>query len=105
MSEDTRNALQKAIDGVGPYKIAKLVNLRGPSIYKWRESGRLPRTEWTGETNYAAVIAEATKGTSFECTREQLLQLPSPSPSGKSDVIVGGSPCQEPSGALAGVGA
>jgi hypothetical protein len=76
MCQDTRNALQKAIDGLGPYKIAKLVQRRGPSIYKWRESGRLPRTEWTGETNYAAAIVEACKGTEFECTREQLLQLP-----------------------------
>lgn len=79
MTQDTRNALQIAIDALGPYKIAKLVGLRGPSIYKWRESGRLPRTEWTGETNYAEIIARACAehaDINPPITREQLLQLP-----------------------------
>jgi hypothetical protein len=79
MCEDIRNPLQKAIDILGPYKIAKLVNLRGPSIYKWRESGRLPRTEWTGETNYADTIAKACSERGDidpPITRDQLLQRP-----------------------------
>lgn len=86
MTQDSRNALQKAIDALGPYKIAKLVKRRGPSIYKWRESGRLPRTEWTGETNYAEIIAHACAERSDidpPITREQLLQIP-PRPSADS---------------------
>lgn len=75
MTDDTRNYLQKAIDELGPYKVAKIVGLRGPSIYKWRESGRLPRTEWTGETDYASRIVEALDG---RMTREQLLERPIP---------------------------
>jgi predicted DNA-binding transcriptional regulator AlpA len=73
MHKDNRNALQKSIDEIGCYKVAALVGLRGPSIYKWRENGRLPRTEWTGETNYAAAIVTAMEG---RVTREDLLQLP-----------------------------
>lgn len=73
MLTDTRSPLQRSIDEIGPYKLAKLVKLRGPSIYKWRENDRLPRTEWTGETNYAEAIVVAMKGS---VTREQLLKLP-----------------------------
>lgn len=38
---------------------------------KWLKAGRLPRTEYTGETNYAAALSEAVGG---EVTVEQLLE-------------------------------
>lgn len=32
------------------------------AIRKWQKAGRLPRTEWTGETEYAKHIAVITGG-------------------------------------------
>jgi|APAra7269097138_1048543.scaffolds.fasta_scaffold17244_1 hypothetical protein len=57
-----KTALEVAFDILGPNKIARICGVKGPSACKWKAKGRLPRTEWTGETNYAAQIAEATKG-------------------------------------------
>jgi hypothetical protein len=54
--------LDKAIKLLGAYKIARICGVRGPSVYKWIANGRLPRTEWTGETNYSQKIADASNG-------------------------------------------
>lgn len=40
------------------------------AVNKWLRAGRLPRTEYTGETNYAAALERATKG---QVTAEALL--------------------------------
>lgn len=34
--------------------------LSGKAVMKWRDKGRPPRTEYTGETNYAKMLADAT---------------------------------------------
>lgn len=39
--------------------LAQLLGVSYVAIRKWQERGRLPRTEWTGETQYAARIAAA----------------------------------------------
>jgi len=36
--------------------------LSGKAIMKWRDQGRPPRTEYTGETRYAVMIQNATDG-------------------------------------------
>jgi hypothetical protein len=41
------------------------------AVNKWLRAGRLPRTEYTGETNYAAALERATKG---EITAAALLE-------------------------------
>lgn len=41
------------------------------AVKKWAAKGRLPRTEWTGESHYAAAIERVTGG---EVKRENLLQ-------------------------------
>lgn len=38
--------------------VGKAVGLRYQSIRKWERNGRLPRTEWTGETRYAEILEE-----------------------------------------------
>jgi hypothetical protein len=88
-------SLKTTVDGLGVPVTASICSVSPVAVYKWLKKGRLPRTEWTGETNYAAAIAEASKGTPFECTREQLLQLPPMGTApGLPDVMAGGPPCQ-----------
>ncbi|MDW2310601.1 hypothetical protein [Vibrio sp. 1075] len=42
-------------------------------MYKWCEKGCLPRTEYTGETNYAEKIEALSEG---RYKKEDLLSLP-----------------------------
>jgi hypothetical protein len=42
------------------------------AVKKWEKAGRLPRTEWTGETNYSTVIERLTDG---KVTRGDLLKF------------------------------
>lgn len=49
------------------------------AVRKWAAQGRLPRTDWTGETDYAGAIERVTDG---RLTKKDLLTLPSRSKSG-----------------------
>lgn len=59
-----RNAdpIQAAIDIVGLSTLARGLGVTHQAVRKWQRAGRLPRTEWTGETEYAAKIAEMSGG-------------------------------------------
>lgn len=63
-------ALSESIRIVGLSKLARELGVTYQAIRKWEAAGRLPRTEWTGETRYADRIVELTAG---GVTREQLL--------------------------------
>lgn len=52
------------IDG-GVAAIANACGVSVRAVYKWMSNDRLPRTEYTGETSYAAAIAEL-PGASFK---------------------------------------
>lgn len=52
----TSHPLEKAIGRLGLYKLARELGLTHQALRKWQRIGRLPRTEWTGETNYAERI-------------------------------------------------
>lgn len=86
------NLISKAIDLIGLRPLARECGVTPQAIYKWRDRGRVPRTDWTGETDYAVRIEKATKG---QITRDQLLNLKrnDPSDSGKPPVCsqLGGS--------------
>lgn len=56
------NLITKAIEIVGLQKLARSLGVTYQAIRKWEAKGRLPRTEWTGETDYAAQIEQATEG-------------------------------------------
>ena len=56
MDEHLRSPLERAIELIGLGKLAKHLALSGQAIRKWQAAGRLPRTEWTGETAYAEKI-------------------------------------------------
>lgn len=66
------NLISKAIEIVGLCKLAQVCGVKHQSIYRWVKRGALPRTDWTGETDYARCIETATKG---QITRDQLLNL------------------------------
>lgn len=66
------NLISKSIAIVGLRALARFCGVTPQAIYKWETKGSLPRTDWTGETNYASRIEEATKGV---ITRDQLLNL------------------------------
>lgn len=60
MSTDT--PLDEALKIVGPTALARGLGLTPKAVRKWKAAGRLPRTEWTGETQYAAAIERLTGG-------------------------------------------
>ena len=66
------NLISKAIDLTGLTNLAKACGVTYQSVKRWEDKGRVPRTDWTGETDYASRIEEATKGV---ITRDQLLNL------------------------------
>jgi len=48
---------------LGSYaKLAKVCGLSGKAVMKWVIAGKPPRTEYTGETNYAELISESVNG-------------------------------------------
>jgi S-adenosylmethionine/arginine decarboxylase-like enzyme len=70
--------LVAAIDFAGGMKaVAALCGVSHVAVHKWLKNGRLPRTEYTGETRYAELIARACKNKDPETaiTRDQLLGM------------------------------
>ncbi|EMK6669904.1 hypothetical protein V9J75_003418 [Vibrio fluvialis] len=65
--------LKEAISSIGSQRIAKRCQVSVRAVYKWSERGVLPRTEYTGETNYAEQIEELSNG---QYKKDQLLNLP-----------------------------
>lgn len=50
-------SLKKAIDAAGGVAaVAKACEKSPRAVYKWLSAGRLPRTDYTGETSYAQRI-------------------------------------------------
>lgn len=77
--ESFESALAWAVDAAGgPIQAAKVCGLSRQSVDKWVARGQLPRTEYTGETTYAARLAAhaAELGNSF--TAEWLLAQAAP---------------------------
>lgn len=62
--------MSRVIAIVGLSALARGLGVSYQAIRKWEKVGRLPRTEWTGETNYGTVIEKLTGG---KVTRAALL--------------------------------
>lgn len=60
---------------IGVYKLAKECGLTAGAIYKWVNRNSLPRTEFTGETNYSEKIAELLN---YELSAEEVRELGKP---------------------------
>lgn len=57
------NPMQKAIDAVGGRtKASTLLGISYVAVRKMEEKGSLPRTDYTGETNYAQTLASNSNG-------------------------------------------
>lgn len=57
------NAIKKAVDAVGgASSAAKLCGVSARAINKWVAAGRLPRTEYTGETHHAENLERGASG-------------------------------------------
>lgn len=62
MKEETIPTLSEAIKEIGVMAIASACGCSPRAIYKWMKKGSLPRTDFTGETDYADKIAYASEG-------------------------------------------
>lgn len=63
--------LSEAIRIVGMGVLSKELRVTHQAIRKWLVQGRMPRTEWTDETDYSRTIERLTGGA---VTRERLLE-------------------------------
>ncbi|HET8710507.1 MAG TPA: hypothetical protein VFM32_03975 [Spongiibacteraceae bacterium] len=57
----------------GPIAAAKACDKTRQAVDKWVEKGVLPRTDYTGETDYATKLAEAAAARGFPFERQALL--------------------------------
>lgn len=71
------NPISSAIQIVGLVNLANKLSVSYQAIRKWEVAGRLPRTEWTGETDYASKIEIACDG---KVTKAELLTKPVKAP-------------------------
>lgn len=68
------DAFDTAVDVIGSYSaVAKIVDVSPQAVRCWGVRRRLPRTEYTGETRYAELIAAATVELGCPITADQLL--------------------------------
>lgn len=65
-----QHPLESAIRLVGVTRLARELSITHQAIRKWQRAGRMPRTEWTGETAYSERIQQLTEGA---VTRDHLL--------------------------------
>ena len=59
--EMTRS-IQDQLTSVRVARVAEICGITRKAVYGWIARGRLPRTEYTGETDYAKQLEEATNG-------------------------------------------
>jgi hypothetical protein len=58
----TSNPIESAIEIIGLAQLSRELKVSHQAIRKWQRAGRLPRTEWTGETEYSQLIENITGG-------------------------------------------
>jgi hypothetical protein len=90
------NALSRCVElAGGPVALTRELNKRLPrpvtyqAVMKWVRQGRLPRTEWTGETDYARALSEAVGG---QVSRDALRERQGHPPQGLAETAEGRAP-------------
>lgn len=58
----------------GVKKAADLCGITPRAVYKWIKAERLPRTDYTGETNYAELLITEAKKQGLKISRDSLLK-------------------------------
>lgn len=61
MKNQDIKTIAEAVKEYGSKFIAEACGVSRQAVEKWVERGRMPRTDFTGETNYAEEIESATK--------------------------------------------
>jgi hypothetical protein len=64
-SDDTvasSHPVEQAIVIVGKVALARGLGVTHQAFRRWFDAGRMPRTEWTGETRYSEAIERLTDG-------------------------------------------
>jgi hypothetical protein len=68
------STVTSAIERIGLTPIANRIGYRPSAVQRWRDEGRLPKTDLAGLTRYAEVIAELSQDTEEPVTAEKLLE-------------------------------
>jgi ribosome-binding protein aMBF1 (putative translation factor) len=68
---ETSNPITEAIEIVGLSALASELGITYQAIRKWEKAGRMPRTEFTKETDYSKEIERLTKR---KVTKNRLLE-------------------------------
>lgn len=80
--------LTQAIAKVGLQPLARVCGVSYQALRKWERAGRLPRTEWTGETTYAKKIAAVCQSNGLDITPEALLIIRKPTQIGAGETAI-----------------
>ena len=67
--------LKSLIDSLGASKVSEICGVSVRAVYKWRAANSLPRTEYTGETDYAERLAKASN---YAVTADNIKQFSNP---------------------------
>jgi hypothetical protein len=65
-------AIARAIEVAGLQPLARGLGVSHQAVRKWERAGRLPRTEWTGETSYASQIVRLARR---KVTKTELMMI------------------------------
>ncbi|AXR28624.1 helix-turn-helix domain-containing protein [Pseudomonas aeruginosa] len=69
--------LKQAVEKAGGVsQVAASCEVSPRAVYKWLASGRLPRTDYTGETDYAERICGLARGKGFDLSPAELRASP-----------------------------
>lgn len=63
-----------AIERIGLSRVARRFDCWPSAVQKWRDRGRLPKSDLAGLTDYAGGIAELSEATAQPVTKEELLR-------------------------------
>ncbi|MFT5451713.1 MAG: hypothetical protein ACI9N9_001199 [Enterobacterales bacterium] len=74
---EKQNLITKAINIIGLNPLAAACSVTRQAIRRWEKSGRVPRSDFTHETNYGLIIETETAG---KITRAELLNPDNISP-------------------------
>lgn len=75
--DQSNDVVRRAVSLVGGCEAAgRLCGVSGRAVGKWVKAGKLPRTEATGETHYAAQLAAAHRDIDADALRATVVVAP-----------------------------